>query len=148
MKTFKIYLGALLVVLSSTFAQAQTLKLGPENGTAEMVIATNAYNGNNQAHVVELGYNDFATVALSSNYTFHDIQTDDDWLSWKIQKNGNLAIFANPNYNLNEREGVLYITRNDKSEDIKGLYMDMIRVVQKGKNTSDKKLTIKSGTAS
>lgn len=150
MKTTKIFLGAFLAILISTATQAQTLKLKPgKNSTADMIIATNASNDNTHAHIVKLGYNDFSTIALSSNYSLKDIQSDADWLSWKVQKNGNLAIFAKTNYNLNEREGNLYIQIGDDSAVIlNGQTSDVIHVVQAGKNTSDKQIAIKGGTAS
>ena len=149
MKTTKIFLGTLLMSLFAITAQAQTLKLAPENGMADLIIATNASDANIRDHIVELGYNDFATVALSSNYPFHNISTQDNWLSWKIQKNGNIAIFADPNYNLDDREGVLNLSISTEDDQYKeGLVTDIIRVIQKGKKSSDKQITIKSGTAS
>ena len=148
MKTTKIFLGTLFMSLFAITAQAQTLKLAPENGMADLIIATNASDANIRDHIVELGYNDFATVALSSNYPFHNISTQDNWLSWKIQKNGNIAIFADPNYNLDDREGFLYLSIDNGGTTTEGLATDIIRVVQKGKKSSDKQITIKSGTAS
>ncbi|MBQ2216245.1 MAG: discoidin domain-containing protein, partial [Prevotella sp.] len=140
MKASKIFLWAFLITVCSTVAQAQTLKLGPENNTANIIASP---------QVITLDYNDFATIAVSSNYPYNNIHSDADWLTWKLQKNGNIAIFAQPNYNLNSRSAYLNIEIDPAYKDkVSNLMSSMVFVLQKGKDSSDKQLTIKSGTAS
>ena len=140
MKASKIFLWAFLITVCSTVAQAQTLKLGPENNTANIIASP---------QVITLDYNDFATIAVSSNYPYNNIHSDADWLTWKLQKNGNIAIFAQPNYNLNSRSAYLNIEIDPTYKDkVSNLMSSMVFVLQKGKDSSDKQLTIKSGTAS
>ena len=108
MKASKIFLWAFLITVCSTVAQAQTLKLGPENNTANIIASP---------QVITLDYNDFATIAVSSNYPYNNIHSDADWLTWKLQKNGNIAIFAQPNYNLNSRSTYLNIEIDPQYKD-------------------------------
>ena len=141
MKTSKIFLWALFMTLFATNAQAQTLKLGQEKGNANLIVAPSEY--------IILGYNDFATIALSSNYPYDNISCDADWLTWKVQKNGNIAIFPTPNYNLANRTAHLTIGLSKDATDIQsGTTAKTIFITQEGKNTSDKQIAIKSGTAS
>lgn len=140
MKASKIFLWAFFITVCSTVAQAQTLKLGPENNTANIIASP---------QVITLDYNDFATIAVSSNYPYNNIHSDADWLTWKLQKNGNIAIFAQPNYNLNSRSAYLNIEIDPTYKDkVSNIASSMVFVLQKGKDSSDKQLTIKSGTAS
>ena len=112
--------------------QAQTLKIGSDNNPNQYLILSK--------DTVYLNYNDFASVGIARNCDY-DVSNGNQWIVWKKQGNGNLSLFATPNYNVAPRTGLLTLSTAD------GSLSRALTVIQKGRTVTDRQIPIVSGTA-
>lgn len=132
MKIFRILLYSVLSAFLPLCLQAQTLKIGSDNNPNQYLILSK--------DTVYLNYNDFASVGIARNCDY-DVSNSNQWIVWKKQGNGNLSLFATPNYNVAPRTGLLTLSTAD------GSLSRALTVIQKGRTVTDRQIPIVSGTA-
>ena len=132
MKIFRILLYSVLSAFLPLCLQAQTLKIGSDNNPNQYLILSK--------DTVYLNYNDFASVGIARNCDY-DVSNGNQWIVWKKQGNGNLSLFATPNYNVAPRTGLLTLSTAD------GSLSRALTVIQKGRTVTDRQIPIVSGTA-
>ena len=103
MKTMKYLILSALLMLVGNDALAQSLRLDNANLKNQYLML--------DKEVVDIDYNGFATVAVAANCDYQT--TADDWMVVRRMHNGNTAIFAQPNYNSQAREGVVTFKSTD-----------------------------------
>ena len=91
---FVILLALLLMVVGND-VQAQSLRLDNANLTKQYLML--------DKEVVDIDYNGFATVVVAANCDYQT--TADEWMVVRRMHNGNTAIFPQPNYSSQAREG-------------------------------------------
>lgn len=132
MKIFRILLYSVLSAFLPLCLQAQTLKIGSDNNPNQYLILSK--------DTVYLNYNDFTSVGIARNCDY-DVSNSNQWIVWKKQGNGNLSLFATPNYNVAPRTGLLTLSTAD------GSLSRVLTVIQKGRTVTDRQIPIVSGTA-
>ena len=98
----KITIITFLMALFCLTTQAQSVKLNAQIKTQRLFISKDKVN---------LAASDFATVAVAANCDY--TATADSWMTVSKMKNGNAAIFAQPNYDLTPRQGTVTFTSAD-----------------------------------
>ena len=132
MKIFRILLYSVLSAFLPLCLQAQTLKIGSDNNPNQYLILSK--------DTVYLNYNDFTSVGIARNCDY-DVSNSNQWIVWKKQGNGNLSLFATPNYNVAPRTGLLTLSTAG------GSLSRALTVIQKGRTVTDRQIPIVSGTA-
>ena len=114
---------ALMLMFVGNDARAQSFKLNNATLTKQYLMI--------DKEKVEVRYNGFATVAVAANCDYQ--ATADDWMVVRRMHNGNTAIFPQPNFSSQAREGTVTF----KSAD--GTVTRTLKVVQ-GYDTSYEEL--------
>ena len=97
MKNPKYLIISVLLMLVGNDAQAQSLRLDNASLKNQYLII--------DKEAVDIDYNGFATVAVAANCDYQT--TADEWMVARRMHNGNTAIFPQPNYSSQTREGVV-----------------------------------------
>ena len=115
------------------------------NGWSQSIRLDNAHIQRQQLVLgkqkVSLDYSDFTTVAVAGNCDY-TVESEATWLTVRKMANGNAVLFAQTNYNLAPRNGVVVFTSAD------GSVVRHLPVEQAGHNVDDQQVAIASATAS
>ena len=120
MKITKFLILSVLSLVSAAEMQGQSLRLDNQNLKKQYLMI--------DKEAVELNYNDFTTVAVAANCDY-EATSADSWIVVRKMNNGNTAIFPQPNFSNDSREGTVTFTSAD------GTVKRTLRVVQ-GHDTS------------